>query len=150
MLKGYVSNLTRATLIPLSLLPAPIIFPAISLPSVCLPVCLGACVRQLINSPEERGGVRERGNTRGEWINHLFIHSQVNKKTWPCSEIHRSSLWQPQMLCINVFLASALCFKKCFYLQTPGMTLISAALASLREGFCAYALRVSSNSKTHL
>lgn len=50
MSKGYVSNFTCATLIPLST-PSPHHLSSYLPPSVCLPVCRGACVRQLINSP---------------------------------------------------------------------------------------------------
>lgn len=58
--------------------PLPIFSP---LPSVCLPVCLGTRVRQLINFPEAKGG-RERG----ELINHLRIQSKLNKKNHDCAQ----------------------------------------------------------------
>lgn len=61
MLKGYVSNLTRATLIPL---PPHHLFSYLP-PYVCLPVDLSASVRQLINSLEKRKDGKGEGTQEG-------------------------------------------------------------------------------------
>lgn len=75
MLKGYVSNLTRATLIlcvyspPPSSLHSPL--------SASLSALVHVSDSWLILQREKK----ERGRERGEMINHLFIQSKVNKKT---------------------------------------------------------------------